>query len=65
VGVGYVQVSKSEEMRARFGAAKNEPTFMIFKENISVPHLLLQVILPLFDVFIHRLKLVFINNFGQ
>jgi hypothetical protein len=46
VGIGYVQVSKSEEMRARFGASKSGPTFMIFKENVSVPHLLLQVKLP-------------------
>ena len=43
VGVGYAQVSKSEEMRVKFGAEKYGPTFMIFKENTSVPHLLLQV----------------------
>ena len=43
VGIGFVQVSKTEEMKARFGAAENGPTLMIFKENISVPHLLLQV----------------------
>lgn len=46
VGVGYVQLSKSEnqEIRARFGAARYEPTFMIFKENISQPDILLLVI---------------------
>ena len=43
VGIGFAQVSKSEEMREGFGAAKNGPTFMIFKENVSLPHLLLQV----------------------
>ena len=42
VGIGFAQVSKSEEMRERFGAAENGPTFMIFKENVSFPHLLLQ-----------------------
>lgn len=43
VGVGYVHVSRSSETRARFGAAKYEPTFMIFKENISRPYLVVQV----------------------
>ncbi|XP_028393821.1 dnaJ homolog subfamily C member 16-like isoform X2 [Dendronephthya gigantea] len=44
VGVGYAQASKSEnnEMRARYQASKYEPTFMIFKENISKSHVLLQ-----------------------
>ena len=43
VGIGYVQVSKSEEIRAKLGASKYGPTFMIFKENTSSPYLLLQV----------------------
>ena len=43
VGTGYVQVLKSQEVRAKFKASKYGPTFIIFKENTSSPHLFLQV----------------------